>query len=316
MLTGTFGIEIEMTGLTRRKAARIIADEIGGEITSSSDYYDTQKVIGPDGRTWKVMSDASIRKENSRGKTNDWDYSVEVVSPILTEIDIDIVQRLARLLRAGGAKVNDSCGIHIHLDGSNHTVQSIKNFIQIIASKNDLLYKALQIEEARMRYCKKMDERLVNNIKKKRPKTMQQIKDIWYNERNAGNHIHYHESRYHLLNLHSFFTGNHTVELRGFNSTLHAGKIKAYILLALAMNNQALTQKKASNKKSQEENEKFAMRVYLNRIGFIGPEYKNYREHLYKHLDGSAAWRYGYNNPKYKKNKNKEEKIAWVEKFI
>ena len=60
----------------------------------------------------------------------------------------------------------------------------------------------------------------------------------------------------------------------------------------------------------QEENEKFAMRVYLNRIGFIGPEYKNYREHLYKHLDGSAAWRYGYNNPKYKKNKNKEEKIA------
>ncbi len=310
MLTGTFGIEIEMTGITREKAAKIIEDEIGGEITRLNDSYDTKEIKGQDERKWKIVSDSSIRKENSRGKTTNGDYSVEVVSPILTETDIDLVQRIARKLRAGGAKTNDSCGIHIHLDGSNHTVQSIKNFIQIIASKNDLLYKALQIEEGRMRYCKKMDERLVNNIKKKRPRTMQQIKDIWYNERNAGYHAHYHESRYHLLNLHSFFTGNHTIELRGFNSTLHAGKIKAYILLALAMNNQALTQKKASNKKVQAENEKFAMRVYLNRIGFIGPEYKNYREHLYKHLDGSAAWRYGYDNPKYKKNinKNKEEK--------
>lgn len=310
MLTGTFGIEIEMTGITREKAAKIIEDEIGGEITRLNDSYDTKEIKGQDERKWKIVSDSSIRKENARGKTTNGDYSVEVVSPILTETDIDLVQRIARKLRAGGAKTNDSCGIHIHLDGSNHTVQSIKNFIQIIASKNDLLYKALQIEEGRMRYCKKMDERLVNNIKKKRPRTMQQIKDIWYNERNAGYHAHYHESRYHLLNLHSFFTENHTIELRGFNSTLHAGKIKAYILLALAMNNQALTQRKASNKKVQAENEKFAMRVYLNRIGFIGPEYKNYREHLYKHLDGSAAWRYGYDNPKYKKNinKNKEEK--------
>lgn len=309
MLTGTFGIEIEMTGITRKKAAKIIADEIGGGIVDTRDSYGTQKITGNDGRTWKVMSDASIRKQDTMGNiTSNREYSVEVVSPILTEVDIDQVQNLARKLRAGGARTNNSCGIHIHLDGSNHTVQSLKNFIQIIASKNDLLYKALQIEAARMRYCQKMDEQLVEKIKKRRPKTMQQIKDIWYNERNAGEHMHYHNSRYHLLNLHSYFTGNHTVELRGFNSTLHAGKIKAYILLALAINNQALTQKKASNKRVQAENEKFAMRVYLNRIGFIGDEYKNYREHLYKHLSGSAAWRYGYDNPKYKKNKVKEEK--------
>ena len=170
-----------------------------------------------------------------------------------------------------------------------------------------MLYKALQIKEERMRWCKKMDQRLITEIQKKKPKTMQQIKDIWYNERNAGFHSHYDQSRYHFLNLHSYFEGNHTVELRGFNSTLHAGKVKAYILLALAINNQALTQRKASCKKTQEENEKFAMRIYLNRIGFIGAEYKNYREHLIKHLDGSSAWRFGSDNPKYKKNQ-KEEK--------
>ena len=105
-----------------------------------------------------------------------------------------------------------------------------------------------------MRYCKKMDERLMREIKQKNPKTIQKLKDIWYNERNAGYHPHYDTSRYHFLNLHSYFEGNHTVELRGFNSTLHAGKVKAYILLALAINNQALTQKKATYKKTQEEN--------------------------------------------------------------
>lgn len=103
---------------------------------------------------------------------------------------------------------------------------------------------------------------------------------------------HYHDSRYHFLNLHSFFTGNHTIELRGFNSELHAGKVRSYIVLALALNKQALSQKCASSKKPQVENEKFAMRTYLNRIGFIGDEFKNCREHLTKALSGCSAWRF------------------------
>ncbi|NCB26396.1 MAG: amidoligase, partial [Bacteroidia bacterium] len=32
--------------------------------------------------------------------------------------------------------------------------------------------------------------------------------------------------------------------------------------------------------------------TYLNRIGFIGEEFANCREHLTAHLDGSAAWRF------------------------
>lgn len=307
MLTKRFGIEIELTGITKDTAANTVKGIVGGRLQHTRDSYDTIKINAIDGRTWKIMNDASIRKQDRWGNTDNRDYSVEFVSPILTASDIDTVQEIVRALRAVGGKTNSSCGIHIHLDGADHTVQSLKNFINIIASKNDLLYKALQIKPDRIRWCKKMDQRLIDEIRKKKPKTMQEIKDIWYNERNAGYHSHYDQSRYHFLNLHSYFEGNHTVELRGFNSTLHAGKVKAYILLALALNKQALIQKKASSKKSQEENEKFAMRVYLNRIGFIGPEYKNYREHLIKHLDGSSAWRYGIDDPRYKKNKKKEE---------
>ena len=291
MLTKRFGIEIELTGITKEIAANTLKKIVGGRLQHTRDSYDTIRVNATDGRTWKIMNDSSIRKENRWGHTEDRDYSVEFVSPILTSVDIDTIQEIVRALRAVGGKTNSSCGIHIHLDGADHTVQSLKNFINIIASRNDLLYKALLIDE----------------IQRKKPRTMQEIKDIWYNESNAGYHSHYDQSRYHFLNLHSYFEGNHTVELRGFNSTLHAGKVKAYILLALAINNQALKQKKATYRKTQEENEKFAMRIYLNRIGFIGPEYKNYREHLIKHLDGSAAWRFGSDDPRYKKNK-KEEK--------
>lgn len=55
-----------------------------------------------------------------------------------------------RRLRKARGFANPSCGIHIHLDGSNHTPRSIRNFVNIIASHNDLFYKALQIEPERM----------------------------------------------------------------------------------------------------------------------------------------------------------------------
>ena len=225
------------------------------------------------------------------------DYSCELVSPILTyDEDINTLQEIVRELRKAGGFTNASCGIHIHLNGADHDIRNIRNFINIVASRNDLLYKALEIKEERMRFCKKMDEHLVTSINKKHPKTMKQLEDIWYEGYYGTRNTHYHDSRYHFLNLHSFFTGNHTVELRGFNSELHAGKVRSYIVLALAMNHQALTQKCASSKKPQVENEKFAMRIWLNRMGLIGAEFKNCREHLTKALNGCSAWRFGLNN--------------------
>jgi len=297
MLTTKFGIEIEFTGITRTQAAEVTAEFLGGTIENSRDYYDTKKVTAPDSRIWKIMSDGSIstqKKVNGQIVSAGSEYSVELVSPILTyRKDIETLQELVRKLRKAGGFTNSSAGIHIHLDNANHTPRSIRNFVNIIVSKNDLFYKALQIDPARMRFCKKMDSTLVESMNRKKPKTMQDIEEIWYAGYNSSRNTHYHNSRYHFLNLHSFFNGNHTVELRGFNSELHAGKIRSYIVLALALNHQALTQRSASSKKNQTENEKFAMRTYLNRIGLIGEEFKNCREHLCSHLDGSAAWRFG-----------------------
>ena len=297
MFTNHFGIEIEFTGITRSKAAEVAAQFLGGWSTTGSGYYNTHRITAPDDRVWKFMNNGSIicqRKERGRIISANGTYSVELASPVLLyRENIDTLQGLVRALRKAGGFANPSCGIHIHLDGANHTPRSIRNFINIIYAHNDLLYKSLQIAPERVRYCKKMDAILVERMNEVKPKTLEQIESIWYENYTGNRNGHYHTSRYHFLNLHSFFHGNHTVELRGFNSTLHAGKIRAYIVLALALNHQALTQKSASYRKVQEENEKFAMRVWLNRIGFIGDEFKSCREHLYQHLSGNAAWRYG-----------------------
>ena len=117
MYNSKFGIEIEMTGITRNEAARIAAEHLGGTITNGGDYYDTQKVTAADGRVWKFMFDASIVKQHRvrgrRTSASDRAYSVELVSPILTyNEDINTLQELVRKLRKAGAFANTSCGIH------------------------------------------------------------------------------------------------------------------------------------------------------------------------------------------------------------
>ena len=168
MFTNHFGIEIEFTGITRQKAADIAAAYLNGQGCSLGDYYDTQRITASDGRVWKFMFDGSIkcqRKKRRQVISAPKAYSVEMVSPVLLyREDIDTLQGLVRTLRKAGAFANTSCGIHIHLDGVNHTPRSIRNFVNIIASHNDLFYKALQIEPERMCYCKKMDVWLVHRM--------------------------------------------------------------------------------------------------------------------------------------------------------
>lgn len=293
MRTQKFGIEIEMTGITREKAAEVIAEYFGTESFYIGTYYETYGAKDRQGRTWKATYDSSIiAQKKERGRTvgaNDT-YKCEIVSPILTYEDLPDLQEVVRQLRHSGAFVNNQCGIHIHVDASRYTPQTLRNLVNIIASKEDILYKALQIDPARLRWCKKTNERLLETINRKKPETMEALKDIWYAGSNRGRMEHYNETRYHGLNLHSTFTKG-TVEFRLFNSTTHAGEIKAYIQFCLAVSHQALTQKKASAKKTVTDNEKYAFRCWMLRLGLSGDEFKTCRLHFLKHLEGNAAWR-------------------------
>ena len=293
MRTQRFGIEIEMTGITRKKAAEVIAGYFGTESFYLGTYYKTYGAKDRQGRTWKATYDSSIiaqKKERGRTVSANENYKCEIVSPILTYEDMADLQEVVRQLRHSGAFVNNQCGIHIHVDASRYTPQTLRNLVNIIASKEDILYKALQIDPARLRWCKKTNEKLLETINRKKPETMEALKDIWYAGSTRGRDEHYNDTRYHGLNLHSTFTKG-TVEFRLFNSTTHAGEIKAYIQFCLAVSHQALTQKKASARKTVTDNEKYAFRCWMLRLGLSGDEFKTCRLHFLKHLEGNSAWR-------------------------
>ena len=293
MRTQRFGIEIEMTGITREKAAETIAQYFGTESFYLGTYYKTYGAKDRQGRTWKATYDSSIiaqKKSGGRTVRATDEYKCEVVSPILTYEDMADLQEIVRQLRHKGAFVNSQCGIHIHVDAARYTPQTLRNLVNIIASKEDILYKALRIDPARLRWCKKTNGELLEAINRRKPQTMEALKDIWYAGSTRGRDEHYNDTRYHGLNLHSTFTKG-TVEFRLFNSTTHAGEIKAYIQFCLAVSHQALTQKKASARKTVTDNEKYAFRCWMLRLGLSGDEFKTCRLHFLKHLEGNSAWR-------------------------
>ncbi len=289
MRSQRFGIEIEMTGITRAAAAAVIAGYFHTTAAHVGGFYDAYAVRDDQGRQWKVVSDSSIHAETRRGASRNGDYRVEFVSPICRYEDIEPLQEIIRKLRAAGAKVNPSCGIHIHVDASTHNVKTLRNIVNIMASKEDLLYKTLKVDVARENYCKKADTTFLDRLNDKRPGTMDELETLWYNGR-SGRNDHYDNTRYHALNLHSVFSKG-TIEFRLFNSTLHAGEVKAYIQLCLAISHQALVQKGASRNKTQSSNEKYTFRTWLLRLGLIGDEFKTARQHLLKNLEGNIAWR-------------------------
>ena len=102
--------------------------------------------------------------------------------------------------------------------------------------------------------------------------------------------MHYDNSRYRALNLHSVFSKG-TVEFRLFNGTMHAGKIKTYIQLSLAISHQALAQKGASHRRTKSTNEKYTFRTWLLRLGMIGEEFQTARKFLLENLEGNIAWK-------------------------
>ena len=297
----TIGVEIEMNSIKREKAAKIAATcfRTGRyEYTASRNGYETWSTWDEQGREWKFQKDVSIAGCDSE--------KCELVTPILTYEDIPTLQELIRQLRHAGAKSDATrgCGVHIHIGAKGHTPQTLRNLANIMASHESLLADALNLDRNRMRrYCRTVDPRFLEEVNKRKPKTMVALADIWYTSHGAnyGRSQHYNDSRYHMLNYHATFTKG-TVEFRLFQfdapadgklNGLHAGQLKSYIQLCLALSQMAKEVRTASPKPQQNENPKYAMRTWLLRLGFIGEEFATARKILTRKLAGDTAFRNG-----------------------
>ena len=297
----TIGVEVEMNNITRREAAKLAAEFFGTgryEDTAGRNGYCTWSAWMADGREWKFQKDVSIAGDEA--------HKCEMVTPILQYEDIETLQELIRLLRKAGAKSDSTrgCGVHIHIGAKGHTPKTLRNLANIMASHESLLASALNLDHYRMdRYCRTVNPDFLKKLNRKKPKTMSEFADIWYegNGANYGRSQHYNDSRYHMLNYHATFTKG-TIEFRlfqfdapadGRQNGLHAGQLKSYIQLCLALSEMAKEVRTASPKPQQNENPKYAMRTWLLRLGFIGEEFSTARDFLTKRLSGDAAFRSG-----------------------
>lgn len=303
MKTQTFGVEVEMNNISRRDAAKVAADYFGTNRTQDTNYrngYMCWSAWDAQGREWKFERDSSILGPDSE--------KCELVTPILHYGDIETLQELLRQLRHAGAKSDASrgCGVHIHVGADGHNAQTLRNLTNIMASHEELLIKAIRIDASRTNsYCQTVNPNFLHDVNAKKPTTMAELADVWYKSQgcDSGRDQHYNYSRYHMLNLHATFTKG-TIEFRlfqfdrpnphgSYKGGLHAGKIKAYIQLCLALSQAAKDAKRASNSKVQLENPKYAMRCWLLRLGFIGEEFATARDMLTRNLDGDTAFRHG-----------------------
>lgn len=189
--------------------------------------------------------------------------------------------------------------------------QSLKNLIGIMYSKEDILFKALQVNESRAsRWCQKVREPMLKQARRlssDETRDLTQLENIWY-EGDNGSADHYNWTRYYALNLHSVFYRG-TVEWRCFNSTLHAGKVAAYVNLCLAISAQAIAQRSTVMRKTHSDNELFTFRVWLVRLGLNGEEFKHTRDHLLANLDGDRAWRFDKDSYAVNKKKKKSREM-------
>jgi len=291
----TFGIEIETVGVSRPSLSAAVARALVASGRDCRVEHGGGAVRLADGREWLVVRDGSLPT----------DVSGEVVSPILKgTADMEMVQVVVRGLREAGARSSaaECCGIHVHVGIKQFTPVQVAAVTRVAAKSDRLLRGCAKPSASRTRWCPVPPTAMVRRMAK--ATTWEQVASAWYgprvNVRDAAS-SHYHQSRYCGVNLHSFFyttthrwndavsPGRGTLEFRYFDGTLHAGKIRAYITLCLAVVAKGLSAAPTWRGAALTDLDTTATRADVDTLlrtafGLTGPTHGAVREHI------TAAW--------------------------
>ena len=204
-----FGVEIEMKGLSQPEARAVLWDYFGGDF----DHL---------GRKWEVIIDQSVPN------------GFELVTPPLYYADIFVLQDVFRRLRLQGAVRSRSAGLHIHVDAHDFSPYQIINLVYEYANYSDLLTKMFNVyTHRRVLYCQPILT-FARRLRKLTDISYESIERLWYSLAGTEGPSRYDRSRYTELNLNSYFY-RRTIEFRAFNSTNHAGKLRAFIIIILSL---------------------------------------------------------------------------------
>ena len=198
----TFGVEIEATGITRETAVRVIR-AVGIEAQIEGYNHRTRE-------HWKVTTDASVEPG--------W----EVVSPILRgEEGLDDLRKVVSALSAAGARVNRSCGLHVHVGINDLTPNEIAGIV-IRYSRFETEIDAFMPQSRRgtsNTYCNTVN-RFAVDLSSAGPFT--RVNDV----------LRHQPGRFLKVNLEAY-SRQQTIEFRQHSGTCNASKIENWVRFLL-----------------------------------------------------------------------------------
>ncbi|MGS0763937.1 virulence protein [Syntrophomonas curvata] len=120
-----------------------------------------------------------------------------------------------------------------------------------------------------------------------------------FTDQSLNNLIRLAESKSNLL-INAFGTDSpapviteDTVSFPWFPETTESDEVNAYTQFVYKLCEMARNQKRVIAQVTETDNEKYAFRCFLLRLGFIGSEYKTVRKILLRNLTGDSAFRHG-----------------------
>ena len=178
----------------------------------------------------------------------------------------------------------------ISLPMGNHTGNTLRNLVNMIYSRGPLLSKA---SGGNFRVEKELAERLRDDACTATVQTfLKALAD--YMEAHGG--------------MEGLQITEEQISFTGFPVPADKAHSDAFCQLAAMMNDMALSQKRIQAKEVNTDNEKYAFRIWLLRLGMNGDAYKSTRKVLMEKLGGHAAFRTPEEAEKAKaKNKAKRE---------
>lgn len=187
---------------------------------------------------------------------------------------------------------NADC-LSISFPVSQHTGNSLRNLIRLLYSRGDMINKAVG---SHFRIDKGLIKALSDDRCTYSPVSLRTAVEDYENENGTS--------------MSGIKITDEEVTLTGFPLTEDSNLTKACTELAVLMNKMSIKQKRIQAKEIDSENEKYAFRIWLLRLGMNGTEYKQTRKLLMENLEGNCAFRTEEETEKFKvKEKQKRDAL-------
>ena len=195
--TRKFGIEIEAYNCTREKLASEL--RAAGIDVAVEGYNHTTR------NHWKLVTDSSLTGNNT----------FELVSPVLEgEAGLKELEKVCWVLEFCDVKVNDSCGLHIHMDAADFDLQTWKNLALSYKHLERVIDSFMPQSRRQNYYCKGLSSISTADIQ-----AAQNINDL---RAAFGN------NRYRKVNLEAY-ARHRTVEFRQHSGTTNFTKMENWV---------------------------------------------------------------------------------------